>query len=129
MAVRTYSIEREDPGGKAQGERDIERTLPGGKEEQEEVKRVKKPKQGTVTLSAKDLRQLKEEVTEKAVGTASLLYLVSMKDEFGWGFDECEKVFLRATRYAKYLDNHLAKMKDLADSLEKDTGIKVKYWR
>ena len=92
------------------------------------MKRFKQPKQGTVTLSAKDLKALKMDITENAVGTASLLYLTSMKDEFGWGYEEIKRVFLRATRYAKYLDDHVATMKDLANTLEKDTGVKVK-WR
>lgn len=92
------------------------------------MKRFKKPKQGTVTLSVKDLERIKTEATDEAVGTASLLYLVSIKDEFGFGLDEMEKVFIRATRYARYIDEHVASMKDLAKDLEKATGVKIK-WR
>ena len=128
MAVRTYGIKREDPGGKAQGERDIERTLPGGKEEQEEVKRVKKPKQKTIQLTEKAIEKIKLDATDKAVAKASLLYMVAMKDEFGYGIDEITKVYVRASRYALYLDSHLAEMEDLAKTLEKDTGITIR-WR
>ena len=92
------------------------------------MKRVKKPKQKTITISEKDLAKIKAEITDVAVGTASLLYLTAMKDEFGYGIEETEKVFVRAERYAKYLDNHLATMEDLANTLEKDTGIKI-IWR
>lgn len=92
------------------------------------MKRVKKPKQKKIQLSAKDIKQIKNEVTEIAIGTSALLYLTAMKDEFGFGIEETEKVFVRAERYAKYLDNHLATMEDLANTLEKDTGIKI-IWR
>lgn len=92
------------------------------------MKRSKKPKGGTVTLTVKDINKIKKDVTDTAVGTASLLYMVAMKDEFGFGFDEVAKVFVRATRYSRYIDDHVATMKDLADTLEKDTGIKIK-WR
>jgi hypothetical protein len=51
-----------------------------------------------------------------------------MKDEFGYEFEEVERVFVRATRYARYIEEHVASMKDLAKTLEKDTGIKIK-WR
>lgn len=92
------------------------------------MKRFKKPKTGTVTLSSKDIQKMKMEITESAVGTASLLYLTSMVDEFKMDYEDVKKVFVRATRYARYLDEHLATMKDLANSLEKDTGIKIN-WR
>lgn len=92
------------------------------------MKRVKKPKPNKVTLTAKEIAKLKQEVTEEAVGTASLLYMTAMKDEFGYEFEEVERVFVRATRYARYIEEHVASMKDLAKTLEKDTGIKIK-WR
>ena len=92
------------------------------------MKRFKKPKQATVTLTEKDIKQIKADVTENAVGTASLLYMVAMMDEFGHNTEDIEKVFIRATRYARYIDDHVATMRDLANTLEKNTGIKVK-WR
>lgn len=91
------------------------------------MKRFKKPKQEKVTLTQKDIYEIKKDVTETAVGTASLLYMVSCKDEFGFGYDEIEKLFMRATRYARYLDDHAVEMKDLAKDLEKNTGIKVRW--
>ena len=92
------------------------------------MKRVKKPKPNKVTLTAKEIVKLKQEITDIAIGTSSLLYLTAMKDEFGFGYEEVKRVFVRAERYAKYLDGHMATMEDLAKTLEKDTGIKIK-WR
>ena len=92
------------------------------------MKRFKKPKTEKVTLTARDINAIKRDVTETAVGTASLLYMVAFKDEFGMGLEELKKVYVRATRYARYLDDHVVAMKNLADDLEKDTGIKIK-WR
>lgn len=92
------------------------------------MKRVKKPKPNKVTLTAKEIVKLKQEITDIAIGTSSLLYLTAMKDEFGFGYEEVKRVFVRAERYAKYLDGHMATMDDLAKTLEKDTGIKIK-WR
>lgn len=92
------------------------------------MKRVKKPKPNKITMTEKELQKLTEKVNEEAVGTASLLYMTAMKDEFGYEFEEVERVFVRATRYARYIEEHVASMKDLAKTLEKDTGIKIK-WR
>lgn len=92
------------------------------------MKRVKKPKTQKIPMTAKELDAIRKEVTEEAVGTASLLYMTAMKDEFGYEFEEVERVFVRATRYARYIEEHVASMKDLAKTLEKDTGIKIK-WR
>lgn len=92
------------------------------------MKRFKQPKPNRVSLSDKDLRKMKEEITDYAVGTASLLYMEAIRDEFGFGMDDIEKVFIRASRYAKYIDEHVVSMKTLADDLEKNTGIRIK-WR
>ena len=92
------------------------------------MKRFKKPKTGSITVSGKELLKIKQEITDTAVGTASLLYMVAAKDEFGFTFEDIEKLFVRATRYAEYIDDHVISMKNLADDLEKETGIKIK-WR
>ena len=92
------------------------------------MKRVKKPKSQKIPMTAKELDAIRKEITEEAVGTASLLYMTAMKDEFGFGLDDVTRVFKRAERYAEYLNSHMAEMEDLAETLEKDTGIKIK-WR
>ena len=92
------------------------------------MKRFKKPKNGTVTLSNKDLLRIKKEVTDTATGTITLLYLLAMKDELGLDYDDLEKVFIRATRYSGYIDEKLTDLRTVAKILEKDTGIKIN-WR
>ena len=100
------------------------------------MKRFKKPKQKTVTLTEKDLNRLEkeyiktlEEAKRKAVTDASamamMLYLVAAKDELKLSFEQLRDTYVRADRYARYLDEHLVEMKDLKENLEKDTGIKV----
>ena len=92
------------------------------------MKRVKKPKPNKKTMTEKELAKLIVNATEDAVAKASMLYLTAMKDEFGFGLDDVTRVFKRAERYAEYLNSHMAEMKDLAETLEKDTGIKI-TWR
>jgi len=38
------------------------------------------------------------------------------------------RVYDRTNRYAEYKDNHLIKMKDFQNSLEKHTGASIKGW-
>lgn len=93
------------------------------------MKRFKKPKTGTITLSVSDIKKIKKEVTEEAVGTSTLLYLEAAKDELGLDFDKVRDVFVRASRYARHMDDHVITMTDLAKDLEKDTGIRIKWRR
>lgn len=92
------------------------------------MKRFKKPKAGTITLSVSDIKKIKQEVTDIATGTVMLLFLEAAKDELNLDFEQLKAVFLRAERYGKYLDDKLVPMKQMAEDLYKDTGIKIK-WR
>ena len=91
------------------------------------MKRFKKPKPVKVTMSVEELHEKLETVCASAVEDTSLLYMVACKDEFGFGYEDIERLFKRANRYAGYLDDHAVEMKDLAKDLEKNTGIKVKW--
>ena len=92
------------------------------------MKRYKKPKQGTVTLSHKEVKNIKKEVTDIATGFSTLMFLVAARDELGLSIEQIEAVFLRVERYSEYIEDKILDMKEVAEILEKDTGIKIK-WR
>lgn len=92
------------------------------------MKRFKQPKSKKVTMTVKEFNKVIEEAVDTAVGNAGLLYMVAMKDEYGYTDEQIEKVFVRAERYTSYLKEKEIALKDLADTLTKDTGIKIE-WR
>lgn len=92
------------------------------------MKRFKKPKEKSITLKAKDIERMKREITKNTTTDALLIFLVAAKDEMNLSYDDCRQIYLRADRYCMYLDDHLATIKQLAETLKKDTGIDVE-WR
>ena len=79
------------------------------------MKRFKKPKQETIALTQRDIKAIKKEVTETAVGTSSLLYMVACKDEFGFGYDEIEKLGATEGEVKKALDTYLDRANKLRE--------------
>lgn len=92
------------------------------------MKRFKPPRGKKITMSVKEFNKKIEEAVDTAVGNAGLLYMVAMKDEYGYSDEDIEKVFVRAERYTNYLKEKEIDLKDLAETLTKDTGIKIE-WR
>lgn len=92
------------------------------------MKRFKQPKSKKITMTVKEYKEVIEQAVETAVQNAGLLYMVAMKDEYGFTDEDIEKVFARAERYTNYLKDKEIDLKDLAETLTKDTGIKIE-WR
>lgn len=85
---------------------------------------AKKKKQIMITQAKQ--KQMVSEITNYAVKTATMLFLLAAQDELGLGLDELQRVYNRADLYAGHLENHLVKIKDMQEILEKNAGIKVK---
>jgi len=77
------------------------------------------------TLSEKQLMKIKQEVTEEAVTKTGLLYLVALAER-GWTDDDIADLFQQISRYTKYLDDKLVKIKEIQAMIEEKTGIVIK---
>lgn len=88
------------------------------------MKRAKKPKQRgqTYLVSEKQLERIKSKVTDDVTKKALLLFLAAAADE------QVCNVFETANRYGRYIDEHLAKIQQLQETIEKGTGIKIAGW-
>lgn len=91
------------------------------------MKRFKQPKTA-VTMSKKDLERMKVELSDEITEKAMLLILAAAVDTVGMTEEQVINTFMTADRYAGYIDDHLARLRDLQKTIEKGTGIKMKGW-
>ena len=94
------------------------------------MKRAKKPKQRgqKYLVSEKQLERIKSKVTDDVTKKALLLFLAAAADEIGLTDEPVCNVFETANRYGRYIDEHLAKIQQLQETIEKGTGIKIAGW-
>lgn len=86
------------------------------------MKRVKKPKQNRVSLSRDELRSMCNEQVEKAF----LLMATAAADELGLTDEQLTAIAERSARYAEYIDDHVIRLNQVSEILERNTGIR---WR
>lgn len=86
------------------------------------MKRAKKPKQERVTLKRSELMEMCNEQVRKAF----LLMATAAADELDLDEDQLTAIAERSARYAEYIDDHVIRLKEVADILEKNAGIR---WR
>lgn len=92
------------------------------------MKRAKKQKpdiRKKYVLSEKQLTKVKNEVTEDAVNMTGMLYLAALAEK-GWSEDEICDIFDTISRYVNYIDDHVVKLKEVQEIIERHTGIKIK---
>ena len=91
------------------------------------MKRVKPKRDVRVkyTLSDKQLKKIKADVTSEAVTKTGMLYLVALAEK-GWGEDDIVDLFETISRYTKYIDDKVVKIKEIQKMIENKTGIKIK---
>ena len=77
------------------------------------------------TLSDKQLKKIKAEVTAEAVTKTGMLYLVALA-EMGWDEDKIVDLFETISRYMEYIDDKVVKIKEIQDIIERRTGIIIK---
>ena len=89
------------------------------------VKKKKDPERTKKYLiSHKQLDRIKFEVSKEATEKASLLNIAATADCFGLDEDQICKLAETVSRYAIYIDDNLVKINEVADIIEKNTGVK-----
>lgn len=86
------------------------------------MKRAKKPKQERITLKRSELMEMCNEQVRKAF----LLMATAAADELDLDEDQLTAIAERSARYAEYIDDHVIRLQEVADILEKNAGIR---WR
>lgn len=86
------------------------------------MKRAKKPKQERVTLRRSELMEMCNEQVRKAF----LLMATAAADELDLGDEQLVAIAERSARYAEYINDHVIRLQEVADVLEKNAGIR---WR
>ena len=91
------------------------------------MKKVKKKKDARAkyTLSDKQLKKIKAEVTAEAVTKTGMLYLVALAEK-GWSEDDIVDLFETISRYMQYVDDKVVRIKEIQDMIERKTGITIK---
>lgn len=86
------------------------------------MKRARKPKQERYSLSRAEIKQMAAEQTSKAF----ILMATAAADEADLTDEQICAMAERAARYAEYIDQHLVRINEVSDILERNTGIR---WR
>lgn len=91
------------------------------------MKRVKNKRDVRVkyTLSDKQLDKIKAEVTKEAVTKTGMLYLVALAEK-GWTEDQIVDLFETISRYTKYTEEKVLKLKEVQEIIERRTGMTIK---
>lgn len=91
------------------------------------MKRVKKKRDARAkyTLSDKQLKKIKAEVTAESVTKTGMLYLVALAEK-GWSEDDIVDLFETISRYMQYVDDKVVRIKEIQDMIERKTGITIK---
>lgn len=92
------------------------------------MKRYKKPKQAKYEITAKELKQVKEEITREATQMSTLLVLAATQEVKALTEDDICEVFETVSRWVGFMDDNLIKLKDVQEVIEKRTGVKLKGW-
>ena len=74
------------------------------------------------------MQRIKSKVTDDVTKKALLLFLSAASDEIGLTDEQACDIFRRANRYGEYMDDHIVRIQQLQETIEKGTGIKVEGW-
>ena len=92
------------------------------------MKRAQKSKpdiRRKMMISEKQLTKVKAEVTEEAVTKCGMLYLAALAER-GWSEDDIVELFQTISRYSQYIDDHILRLREVQDVIERRTGMKIK---
>ena len=92
------------------------------------MKRAKKPKKKPVTMTTTQVEKLKDEVRRDVLDKMCLLILAAVSDTVKVTDEELCEIMTRTNRYAGYIGKHAVQMKDIQNTIEKGTGVKLKGW-
>lgn len=85
------------------------------------MKQKRRPK---VELSEKQIKRLKEQISMDASKRTLILSVAAMVDELDLNDEQIGKVAKRMDRYAEHLEKHRLRINEVAEIIEKETGIK-----
>jgi len=90
------------------------------------MKRTKKQKdiRQKYMVSEKQMQKMREEVATRATSITGILYLSALAEK-GWTEDEIVELFETVSRYVNYIDDHLVKLEQVQEIIERRTGIKI----
>lgn len=90
------------------------------------MKRTKKKKdiRQKYMVSEKQMQKMREEVATRATSITGILYLSALAEK-GWTEDEIVELFETVSRYVNYIDDHLVKLEQVQEIIERRTGIKI----
>lgn len=77
-----------------------------------------------IALSQKQIKRLKEKISMDASKRTLILPVAAMADELDLNDEQIGKVAKRMDRYAEHLEKHRLRINEVAEIIEKETGIK-----
>lgn len=93
------------------------------------MKRAKKPRQKTYTLTEKQVEMIKRSVAKDATKKAMLVVMCAVVDYLNVDGKELEDVVKAVDRYGNYLNkDKVLKMRDFAENIYKRTGVDFRSW-
>ena len=92
------------------------------------MKRYKKPKQGKIEISVKELKKIKYDVTKEATQKAVLLVLAAAQEVKNFDEDDVCEVFETVSRWVGFMDDNLIKPKDVQNATDEKRGAKIHGW-
>lgn len=84
---------------------------------------MKKTRRPRTALSDKQIRRLKEEIAMDASRQTLVVSVAAMADELKLDDEQIGKVAKRMDRYAEHLERHRIRINEVAEIIEKQTGI------
>lgn len=92
------------------------------------VKAKKKKAKKHVTITHKQAEDMKMEITKSVLGKINLLYLTVLADEYKFTDEQLCEVMETVTRWSTYVDDKIVRLNEVADIIEKKTGMRITRW-
>lgn len=80
----------------------------------------------TRTLNEKQMRQLKNEWTNKSIDLVTMMFLMALRDEFGYGEKRLERVLTRVDSLAESIRENRLTIYDIQKTIKEETGLDYK---
>ena len=77
-----------------------------------------------IALSEKQIKRLKEQISMDESKRTLILSVAAMADELDLNDEQIGKVAKRMDRYAEHLEQHRLRINEVAEIIQKETGIK-----
>lgn len=91
------------------------------------VKRAKRKPAERIQMTVKEYQAERNRLAKEMTEKVALIYLAALAEK-GWSEDELIAMLETGERYAKYIDDHLVKIRDVQEIIERRTGMKMIGW-